>query len=64
MAESATMAQQNHRNDRSLEMEFVESFCVTPVMPQNTSASMANPSQICMYDFSLLSGVANQVLNR
>src|SRR5258708_17504604 len=47
-ADKATIAQQNQRNDRSLVMQFVDSFCVTPVMPHNTSARIANPSQTCM----------------
>src|SRR5580692_9509659 len=47
-ADKATIAQQNQRNERSLVMQFVDSFCVTPVMPHSTSASMANPSQTCM----------------
>src|SRR3954464_2594444 len=46
--DSATMAQQNHRNERSLEMRLVESFCVTPVMPHSTRATMENTSQRCI----------------
>src|SRR3954452_23502044 len=44
-ADSATIAQQNHRNERSLEMRFVESFWVTPVPPHSTSAMMEKTSQ-------------------
>jgi hypothetical protein len=36
-----TNATANHKNDNWLEIEFVESFCVTPVMPQNTKAISA-----------------------
>jgi hypothetical protein len=35
------MAQQNHKKERSLEMEFVDSFWVTPVTPHKTSATAA-----------------------
>src|ERR1035441_6031437 len=58
-ADKATMAQQNHRNERSLDMRFVDSFWVTPVMPHSTRARMANPSQMC-----IVSSLANQALNK
>src|SRR5215469_17035621 len=38
----AIMAEANHRKESSLEMRLVASFCVTPVMPQNTRAMVAN----------------------
>ena len=47
------MAQQNQRNERSLEIRLVESFCVTPVMPQRTSARIANPSHAIQQSFQL-----------
>src|SRR5579862_2045776 len=51
-AESATMAQQNHRNERSLEMRLVESFWVTPVMPHSTRATIEKRSHMCIRSFS------------
>src|SRR5579863_1900470 len=48
VAESATIAQQNQRNERSLEMRLVESFCVTPVMPHSTSATTDSTNQRCI----------------
>jgi hypothetical protein len=44
-AEIATMAQMNQRNERSLEIRLVESFCVTPVPPQRTRAIAEKTSQ-------------------
>src|SRR5689334_13831574 len=41
----ATIAQAHQRNESWLEMRLVESFCVTPVMPQKTSATVAKSSQ-------------------
>src|ERR1700722_4771916 len=63
-ADKATMAQQNHRNERSLEMRLVDSFCVTPVMPHKTRARTANTSHICIVPFLLRQCPQDQALSR
>jgi len=49
-ADSAIMAQQNQRNERSLEIRLVESFCVTPVMPHKTSDAIEKRSHCCILE--------------
>src|ERR1019366_8707811 len=41
-------ASENHRNERSNEMWLVDSFWVTPVMPQKASATVLRISHVCI----------------
>jgi hypothetical protein len=52
-AEMAIIAQAHQRQESWLEMRLVESFCVTPVMPQKTRAIVAKSSHAGINDIGV-----------
>ena len=49
-------ATQNQIKEKSKEILFVLSFCVTPVIPKKTSAMVANQIQLCISNSQQVNG--------